>query len=161
MLYTRRYAASGGPYLGPKPKGTTMSELATTIAAAAPEGAVTTVATVTAYGARNMLNAALKEIGVDKVVAGPQVYNYGKSGMIDGIKRTVMTGVKLDAGAVTAWIVRYLTKNHPAEFAAFVEKTAAPQVDEFDPAAVLEQADKENETEDDTNEAADQETVEA
>jgi len=86
---------------------------------------------ITAYQIRNLLNARLKEIGVERIVAGPQLYNYCKNGLVDGIKREKMTGVLIELEKATEWIEKYLGNNYPEELAASVTPDNQISLDEL------------------------------
>lgn len=72
---------------------------------------------ITAYQVRNLLNARLVELQVNRIIPGPMVYTYAKNGMIDGIKRETMTGVLINKEKALQWIEKYTHNNYPNECA--------------------------------------------
>ena len=66
-----------------------------------------TTVTVSAYAVIKQLNAALAELGVEKVLPTQMGYTYAKKGMLNGVK-----GAKsVTQAEADAWISKYLTRN--------------------------------------------------
>jgi len=76
-----------------------MSESTTAAALVAFEG------DVSPYGAAKIVNAYLKEAGVDKILPPQMFYTYVKKGYITSVEG------KVNAANLNEWLVKYLTKN--------------------------------------------------
>jgi hypothetical protein len=74
------------------------------------EGFVVTES-VTPYELITKLNKYFAENNIEVKLPTQMGYNYGKKGMIDGIKRTSMKGVKFDPKKSTEWAANYIKKN--------------------------------------------------
>jgi hypothetical protein len=108
-------------------------------------------ATLTAYTVRNRLNELLRAVGAKdkdgepKVLAGPQVYQYAKAGRIDGLRSEAMTARRFTETDCDNFVVGYVIKNFPDEWAAFQNKVDAEAPVDLDEVFEAADADVENE----------------
>lgn len=92
------------------------------------ENTARTFAPITPYLAAKVLNVRLAAENIDKVVQGPQMYNYAKSGLIKSNYSTRADDEKimLDGQSFKEWMDRYVQRllNGESTGAVDVEKLA-------------------------------------
>lgn len=66
---------------------------------------------MTGWAIMRSLNAQIKDLGYDRVLPGPQIYNYIKQGSVDGVKREFTSGVVIDEEVAQRWIEKYIKNN--------------------------------------------------